>query len=271
MLGGRLISIRASPPHGSGQRLPRVFAPETAALEFRIALGDAETLVIDTASPVPITRLGLPIGFGAGLLGTLVALAALIIMHRETRPLARLSAAADRMTLSNDPEPLPLARTSAPEIQALVAAFNRLQTRLAQLLRARMAMLGGISHDVRTFATRLRLRVERIPDPADRDRAIVDIDDMIRLLDDALLASRVGAGEMCEELVEFGELVRSEVEDRKAAGAPIDLRINLRDGNATVLGDRVALRRIVANLVDNALAYGQRAHLAVVSDPREGD
>ncbi|MGV3634610.1 MAG: sensor histidine kinase [Pseudorhodoplanes sp.] len=264
-LGGRLISITTSPPHGVGQRLPRVFPPETAALEFRIALGGGETLVIETASPVPITRLGLPIGFGAGLLGTLVALVALIIMHRETRPLTRIAAAADRMNLSVEPELLPQNRTSAPEIQALIAAFNRLQTRLSQLLRARMAMLGGISHDVRTFATRLRLRVERIPDPTDRDRAIVDIDDMIRLLDDALLASRAGAGEMSEELVEFGELVRSEVEDRKAAGAPVDLRINLHGGSGTVLGDRVALRRIVANLVDNALAYGQRAHLAVES------
>jgi signal transduction histidine kinase len=269
VLGDRLISITASPPHGLGRRLPRVFPPETAALEFRVVIGVGETLVIDTASPVPITRLGLPIGFAAGLLGTLVALIALIIMHRETRPLARMAAAADRMDLSAEPELLPQNRTSAPEIQALIAAFNRLQTRLSQLLRARMAMLGGISHDVRTFATRLRLRLEHIPDPAERDRAIVDIDDMVRLLDDALLASRAGAGEMSEELVEFDELVKAEVEDRKAADAPIDVKIDLRCGSGTVLGDRVALRRIVANLINNALVYGHRAHLVVTSDEHD--
>ena len=50
-----------------------------------------------------------------------------------------------------------------PFFFALVTAFNGLQIRLAQLLRARMSMLGGISHDVRTFATRLRLRVEQMP------------------------------------------------------------------------------------------------------------
>ena len=265
-LGDRLISIAMSPPHGVGQRLPRFFPPETSALEFRIALGGGDTLVIETASAVPITRIGLPIGFGAGLLGTLVALVALIIMHRETRPLVKMAAAADRMNLSVEPELLPQNRASAPEIQALVAAFNRLQTRLSQLLRARMAMLGGISHDVRTFATRLRLRLEHIPDPAERDRAIVDIDDMVRLLDDALLASRAGAGEMSEELVEFDELVKAEVEDRKAADAPIDVKIDLRCGSGAVLGDRVALRRIVTNLVNNALVYGHRAHLVVTSD-----
>ena len=54
------------------------------------------------------------------------------------------------------------------------------------MMRARMTLIGGIAHDVRTFATRLRLRVEKIPDAAERQRAIADIDDMIRLLDDAL-------------------------------------------------------------------------------------
>jgi signal transduction histidine kinase len=161
------------------------------------------------------------------------------------------------------PVPLPQARTSAPEIRALIAAFNRLQSRLAQLVRARMAMLGGISHDVRTFATRLRLRVDHIPDGTERDRAISDIADMIRLLDDALLASRAGAGELAEELLELDQIVCSEVEDRRAGGAAISLHVHPDAVGATVLGDRLALRRIVSNLSDNALKYGHVARLAV--------
>lgn len=77
-----------------------------------------------------------------------------------------------------------------------------------------MPMLGGISHDV-------RLRVDAIPDEQRRERAIADITDMIRLLDDALLAARVGAGDMSEELLELDELACSEVEDRRAAGGPV--------------------------------------------------
>ncbi|WP_119388089.1 sensor histidine kinase [Taklimakanibacter lacteus] len=263
-LEGRPLAIVFAVP--AERRFPRLFAITTNALEFRIALRTGETLFINTRSPLPVSRLGLPVGFGAGLFGTLIAFLALVIMHRETRPLARLSAAVDRMDLAGTPVILPQARASAPEIQALIAAFNRLQARLAQLLRARMAMLGGISHDVRTFATRLRLRVDRIPEGAERDRAINDISDMIRLLDDALLASRAGAGELAQELVELDDVVRIEVEDRRAAGAPVELQVAPGAAGATILGDRLALRRIVSNLVDNALKYGHAAHLGIAID-----
>jgi signal transduction histidine kinase len=264
VLGTRPLAIVAPP---ADQRLfPRLISATGNGLEFRIGLATGETLIINTKRAITVSRLGLPVGFGAGLFGTLVALVALLIMHRETLPLARLAAAVDGIDLSGPPVLLPQARGSAPEIQALIAAFNRLETRLSQLLRARMAMLGGISHDVRTFATRLRLRVDQIPEGTQRDRAIGDIADMMRLLDDALLASRAGAGELAEELVEFADIVRAEVEDRRSAGALIDLRIEAAATAATILGDRLALRRIVANLIDNALKYGHAAHLALVAD-----
>ncbi|WP_371740178.1 sensor histidine kinase [Bradyrhizobium sp. CCBAU 51765] len=126
-----------------------------------------------------------------------------------------------------------------------------------------MALLGGISHDVRSFATRLRLSVDCIPEATERDRAVNGIADMIRLLDDSLLASRAGAGELEEELLEFDEIVRSEVLDRRAAGAAIDLRVGPGVEGSNILGDRLACRRIVANLADNALKYGYVAHLAM--------
>ncbi|MEP6563877.1 MAG: ATP-binding protein [Mesorhizobium sp.] len=263
-LGARPLVV-TSPPASIAQRLfPRLFSATGNRLEFRIGLATGETLVIQTRGALTVSRLGLPVGFGAGLFGTLIALVALIIMHRETRPLARLAAAVDRIDLSGPPVQLPQARSSAPEIQALIAAFNRLEARLSQLLRARMAMLGGISHDVRTFATRLRLRVDHIPEGTERDRAICDIADMMRLLDDALLASRAGAGELAEELVEFADIVRAEVEDRR--GAAIDLNMGAAASGAVVLGDRLALRRIVSNLLDNALKYGHAAHVALDAD-----
>jgi len=257
-------TIITTPPVPTGARfLAKLAANPRNALEFHIGLRTGQVLVVDTRNPVLVTPDGLPVGFGAGLFGTFVALAALVIMQRETRPLARLAAAVDRIDLSGDPIPLPEARRSAPEIKALGRAFNRLQERLAALIKARMAMLGGISHDVRTFATRLRLRVDQIPEGEERDRAVADIADMIRLLDDALLASRAGAGELGQELVELDEILRSDVSDRQAHGAPVSLAVTPEAEGASLLGDRLALRRIVANLIDNALKYGHRAEAAL--------
>jgi signal transduction histidine kinase len=219
---------------------------------------------------VPVTNgFGLPIGFFAGLVGAITGLIALIIMHRETRPLARLAAAVDDVDFSGLPAALPESRSGAPEIRAVIAAFNRLQSRLGQLLNARMAMLGGISHDVRTFATRLRLRVDHIPEGVDRERAVADINDMIRLLDDALLASKAGTVEWLEELVEFDHLVRDEIDDRRAENAPVNLQIDTHDSEIIVLGDRVALRRVVSNIVDNALKYGRVAHVQIATTDRQ--
>jgi signal transduction histidine kinase len=235
-------------------------------LLFRIVLKSGDTLVINARTRPMTNVLGLPLGFTAGLLGTIVGLIALVAMRRETRPLTRLAAVVDQLDIGAAPVFLPEENAGAPEIRALIGAFNRLQGRLSQLLRARMAMLGGISHDVRTFATRLRLRVDQIPEGVERDRAVKDIADMIRLLDDALLASRAGAGELTQALVELDQVVREEVNDRRTEGRPVDLEAGVSGEGATILGDRLALRRVVANLIDNALQYGRVAHVKIHSN-----
>jgi signal transduction histidine kinase len=252
-LGGRPSSVTASG-----------FTFVTAVeLELRVGLETGDTLIVDV-NRAPVTSvLGLPVGFVAGLLGTIIGLAALIATRRQTMPLAELAVAVDRFDPAETPVRRLALRSSVPEIRALMAAFERLQDRLAQLLVGRMAMLGGISHDVRTFATRLRLRAELIPNPIERERATEDIGDMIRLLDDALLASRAGAGELAEELVEFDELVSAEVGARLAEGKAIELRATEPPCECSVLGDRLALRRIVTNLIDNALKYGGSARLSL--------
>jgi signal transduction histidine kinase len=261
--GGRPFSVDFSRTRGEPRPISRVTFVKPVDLIFRVGLKSGDTLVIEATSRPMMNIFGLPVGFTAGFMGTLIGLIALIAMHRETRPLARLATAVDQMDPGGEPVFLPDAKSSAPEIRALIAAFNRLQGRLSLLLRSRMAMLGGISHDVRTFATRLRLRVDLIPEGVERDRAILDIADMIRLLDDALLASRAGAGELTQALVELDQVVREEVNDRRAEGRPVDLKDGASGESATVLGDRLALRRVVANLIDNAIQYGRAAHVQI--------
>jgi signal transduction histidine kinase len=226
-LGGRPNSVMIRREGSTRGGLGFTFAAP-ADLEIRVLLSTNETLVVDALSYPVANFFGVPVGFVAGLTGAVLGLIALFALQREM-------------------------------------AFNRLQVRMSHLVRGRIAMIGGISHDVRTFLTRLRLRVERIPDEQERDRAVADIADMIRLLDDALLASRAGSGELNEELIDFAQIVNAEVDDRRAVGKPVDLA-NTATLNSTVLGDRLALRRVIANLVDNALFYGKVAHLSIEAD-----
>jgi signal transduction histidine kinase len=225
-LGGRPNSVTVRRDAGAKGGLGFAFVTPVD-LELRVQLATGDTLIVDALTHPVANFFGVPVGFVAGLTGAVLGLIALFALQREM-------------------------------------AFNRLQVRMSHLVRGRIAMIGGISHDVRTFLTRLRLRVDRIPDEGERDRAVADIADMIRLLDDALLASRAGSGELAEELIDFAQIVRTEVDDRRCAGRPVDFATAAT--NTTVLGDRLALRRIISNLIDNALNYGNHAYLSINAD-----
>ena len=267
-LPGREVVVVPTTAATHDRWFPRLARAMSNAVEFRIGLRTGELLVVDATTRLPVTRFGLPVGLGAGLFGTIVALLALLIMQRETRPLAQLAAAVDPVDLSADPPPLPEARRSAPEIRAVIAAFNRLQTRLSEMMRSRMTLIGGIAHDDRTLATRLRLRVEEIPDAAEqsarhcryrrhdppaRRRAAVE--------PRRRRAALPGDGG-------FRGVVATEIDDRRAQGSHVGLSADQATRGVIVLGDRLALRRIVANIVDNAIKYGRVARLQLQLEDR---
>ena len=262
-LGESLLAVTMLARNGERSRLPRLFGGDDNPIEFAVALEGANVLILETRTPFFVTWFGLPVGLGAGLLGSLSAVIAVLVLHRELRPLRRLAAAVDEMDPAAAPVPVPDVRFSAPETRTLVQAFARLQARLHAMIAARLALIGGIQHDVRTFATRLRLRAEQIPDEAERDRAIADIGDMIQLLDNALLAGRAGVGSLDEELLEIAPVVEGEILESDIPVGNRTLSIRPATASAMLIGDRLALRRIVSNLVGNAIKYGQNAHVVL--------
>ncbi|MEO0799266.1 MAG: ATP-binding protein [Pseudomonadota bacterium] len=251
--------------------LPRLLRSEDASLVLRTTLKDDKLLVLRSRELFPVTNFGVPLGFAAGLFGTIIATLMLIFLLRQIRPLEDLAGAVDRIDLQNDPQPISEVRSSAPEIRALVAAFNRQQDRLSGLLKSRLALVGGLQHDVRTFATKVRLRLENAPTSPSLDQAISDLDDMVRLLDDALLATQGTETPTDDalELIDIRELLILEKDARPDQPVTLDLT----DGNHTrplyVLGNRLALRRVFSNLIDNAIAHGQDALVAVASSRGE--
>lgn len=262
-LGESLLAVTMLARNGERSRLPRLFGGDDNPIEFAVALEGANVLILETRTPFLVTWFGLPVGLGAGLLGSLFAVIAVLVLHRELRPLRRLAAAVDEMDPAAAPVPVPDVRFSAPETRTLVQAFARLQARLHAMIAARLALIGGIQHDVRTFATRLRLRAEQIPDEAERDRAIADIGDMIQLLDNALLAGRAGVGSLDEELLEIAPVVEGEILESDIPVENRSLAVRPAAAAAMLIGDRLALRRIVSNLVGNAIKYGQNAHVVL--------
>lgn len=262
-LGERLISIRRLDAAEPGARRPRLLAGAIDPIEFRVRLDDGAIARLQTKTPFIVTLFGLPAGLGAGLVGTLFALVAFVLLHREVRPLTKLAAAVDRMDPSGEPVQLTNIPSRTPETVALVKAFERLQNRLQSMIGSRFALISGVQHDVRSFATRLRLRIDHISDLTEREKAIRDIADMIDLLDNALLTARAGVGALDEELLDLVALVAQETVDLGASGWNVVLNPLPPDREILVIADRLAVRRVLANLVDNAVKYGQVANVTL--------
>jgi signal transduction histidine kinase len=261
-LGGRPlhVSVESSSERLEGPLSILAWA-SPGAVEIQVGLKTGETLVVTTAGALSFSMLGFPPGFWAGLFAFAIAVITVVMLRREARPLRDLAVAVDRMNLPDKAEVIPDAPRSAPEIRALISAFNRLAERVASLVKARMVILGGISHDLRTYAARLRLRVEKIEHEEERAKAVHDLDDMGRLLDDSLMAFDTTSMPREEELFDIAPLLRREVEDRRLGGASISLLLSEKAAAARVLGDPLAVRRLVSNLTDNAVTYGKEASL----------
>jgi two-component system osmolarity sensor histidine kinase EnvZ len=150
----------------------------------------------------------------------------------------------------------------APEIRKLIEASNQMEARISALLRGRTILLGAVSHDLKTYLTRLRLRVEAIADPAQRDKAIGELDDMTRLIDDSIGIARGAAEAPHREMVNLVELIEGDVSTREAPGTVV----HAGAGPHAVLGDRIGLRRLFGNLIDNALRYGTNVEVNIVRD-----
>lgn len=182
----------------------------------------------------------------------LTLLAAWWLARRAIRPLRRLQEAATSLGLGQTPERLP--ETGPREIAALSRRFNEMARQVEDLLAARTVLLAGVSHDLRTPLARLRLAVEmlvRKPSPELAAQVEGDIEAMDRLIADVLTLAR-GFGHEAARPVALPALLGDLV--RATPGAAE--RVHVEAGEITLEVPAGALRRILANLLENALRYG---------------
>lgn len=175
-------------------------------------------------------------------------------------PIREFARAADH--LGRDPRAAPLPLQGPREIIRAAESFNTMQTRLNRMVAERTQMLGAIAHDLRTPLARLAFRLDKLPG-SDQEKAQADIGEMTAMIAAALDLLRDQSMDAPRGPLDLRSLVENVVDGLADTGQNVVLEPG---PSATVDGDPVALRRLVTNLVDNALKYGRRARLRLLLD-----
>jgi signal transduction histidine kinase len=248
---------------GAFEKLERLERPERSGRgvrgAFLVVTGQArlaDGVVVTFRRALPQPSLEWPIRALAllGVLGLFVAFIAGWALRKVTRPLASLADAASGLARDLNRPPLP--ETGPQEVARAAQAFNAMQRDLRRYLETRAHALAGVSHDLRLPLTRLRLRLERLPEGELRSKIEDDLAEM-----DAMIGSTLeylGAGSAAEKAVRLNlnALLEAVVEDMEPLGAHITVE---GEAAAPILGQPQAIRRCLSNLLENARRYGGEA------------
>jgi two-component system osmolarity sensor histidine kinase EnvZ len=176
-----------------------------------------------------------------------------LIVSRINRPLKALAAAAADIGKGKTPAPLP--ESGPVEIEALARSFNQMSQDLARLDADRALILAGVSHDLRTPLARLRLSTEMSgSDEVLKQGMIADIADMDSIIGQFLDFARTQSEEP-REPTDVAALAREAVEHQLRLGHAVEADIEPVPVQAL---RPMGIKRMISNLVDNALAYGEK-------------
>ncbi len=183
---------------------------------------------------------------------------AILFLRNQIRPIQRLAAAAEAFGRGRDvPDFRP---AGATEVRRAAIAFIGMKQRLARQMAQRTEMLAGVSHDLRTPLTRMKLELAMMGGDDECKKGLLsDIAEMERMLDEYLAFARGEGGEQSAE-ANIADLVNEVADDARRKGlAPIAVTA---DAALAAIVKRNALKRCVVNLVDNAAKYGEQIRLS---------
>ena len=230
-------------------------------MQVHLRLSDGSPLTIDV---LPMRGVPLSPWLPAVLAAQLAILAACcwLAVREAVRPLRALAEAAD--ALGPDLRPVELPERGPSEVLRSARAFNAMQRRIAAYVDERVRILAAISHDLQTPITRMRLRVDLMDDDAQQPRLRADLDELQSLVKDGIGYARALHGEReAARAIDLDAQLDSLVLDYRDAGSAVSLSGRI---GTPVQTRPKALRRIVGNLVDNALKFAGSAAIAVGRD-----
>lgn len=180
---------------------------------------------------------------------------ALIYLRNQLRPIKRLAVAAEAFGRG---QVTPYAPSGATEVRSAGTAFLNMRNRIERQIETRTLMLSGVSHDLRTPLTRMRLSLSMLEDE-DREPLEQDVLEMQSMID-AFLDFAAGTHEGEQEPVDLPAFVRSVVAGAQRAGQAVTLVHE--DGAGDIVLRPGPMRRAIANLIGNAVRYGSRAEVS---------
>jgi two-component system osmolarity sensor histidine kinase EnvZ len=187
------------------------------------------------------------------VIGGLSVLGGWLFVRRLNRPLQALQKAAKQVGMGRFPDPLPL--EGSTEVIAVTTAFNRMSQNIKQLESDRVLMTAGISHDLRTPLTRMRLASEMLPEEQDWIKQGIehDIEDMNAIIDQFIDYARQDQQESFESQ-NINHLIKELV---KAHSIEEAHTITLQLSDVPLIKIRiVGIKRVIENLIENAFRYG---------------
>ncbi len=191
--------------------------------------------------------------------GIVMTIIAFIYLRNQLRPIKRLARAAEAFGRGRH---IPYTPAGAIEMRAAGSAFVDMRNRIERHIEQRTLMLSGVSHDLRTPLTRMRLGLAMLEEE-DAEPLLRDVSDMQGMLDEFLSFAK-GAAEGEPERVDPVVMVEEIVVGAQRAGRDVTLLAREGTGAGTVRLREVAMRRAVDNLISNGVRYGARAEVSVM-------
>ncbi len=191
---------------------------------------------------------------------------AVLFLRNQVKPLERLARAAEEFGKGRT---LPGFKPyGATEVRRAAHAFIQMRERIDRHVQQRTDMLAGVSHDLRTPLTRLRLQLAMLPKDSDHESLTSDVAEMEHMIEEYLDFAR-GEGGEDPQPTDIAALLEDAIQDStKVRKVPAEsVRLSAEDG-PDVMVKRNALRRCLVNLIENALKYGTHAEVKLIRQPR---
>jgi two-component system osmolarity sensor histidine kinase EnvZ len=229
--------------------------------EIRVDVHDGVLAVLVPRDRVTVSKPDIFILWMVGSSTILIGIA-IIFLRNQVRPIERLARAADSFGKGRAvPDFKPY---GAAEVRRAAQAFITMRERIERHVSQRTEMLAGVSHDLKTPLTRLKLTLAMMPEGEDIKSMRTDIAEMEHMLDDYLAFARGEGGEDAS-LTDLGALVRETAAAAERAHQRGPIRVTAPD-HVPVSVRRAGLRRVLANLIDNAFKHGVKVAVSLRRD-----